>query len=252
MTSSGNWRVPEYDAVIVGSGINSLACGALLARGGWRVCVLERSETLGGAIQTSELTEPGYLHDVFSAWHQLWVGGSAHAELGAELEARGLEYLNTDLPTATAFPDGGAAFLLRDADGNAAELGPEWREVLDRFQPTADLALAARAVRRLGPAGLAAFAGELLQSSRDWLEQSFTSERAHGLLAPWVLHAGLGPDEASSGFMTKVIAVAIQLGGMPVPKGGGARLADALVRLIEDNGGVCRTETEVTSVLVRD
>src|SRR5262249_53111362 len=137
------------------------------------------SETLGGAIQTTELTEPGYLHDVFSAWHPLWVGGAAHAELAAELEARGLEYLNTDLPTATAFPDGGAGFLLRDADGNAAELGPEWREILDRFQPTADLAfgllgtelwsagglaLAARAVRRLGPSGLAAFAGDLLRS----------------------------------------------------------------------------------------
>jgi phytoene dehydrogenase-like protein len=38
---------------------------------------------------------------------------------------------------------------------------------------------------------------------------------------------------------------------MPIPKGGGARLADALVRVIEDNGGVCRTGSEVASVLVR-
>ena len=82
-------------------------------------------------------------------------------------------------------------------------------------------------------------------SSRDWLQDTFASERAHGLLAPWVLHTGLGPDAASSGFMTQVIAVAIQEGGMPVPKGGGARLADALVRLIEDNGGTCRTSAEV-------
>ena len=255
-----------YDAVIVGSGINSLACGALLARGGWRVCVLERSETLGGAIQTSELTEPGYLHDVFSAWHPLWVGGAAHAELGAELEARGLAYLNTDLPTATAFPDGGATFLLRDPDANATELGPEWRAVLDRFSPTADLAfgllgtelwsaggvaLAARAVRRLGPTGLTALAGELLQSSRDWLEQSFASERAHGVLAPWVLHAGLGPDEASSGFMTQVIAVAVQEGGMPVPRGGSAKLPEALVQLIRDHGGSCETGCDVEAVVVR-
>ena len=39
---------------------------------------------------------------------------------------------------------------------------------------------------------------------------------------------------------------------MPVPKGGGARLADALVRLIEDNGGVCRTRPRSTSIVVRD
>ena len=160
----------EYDAVIVGSGINSLACAALLARADWRVCVLERNDWFGGAIKTEELTEQGFLHDVFSAWHPLWVGGAAHAELGDELAARGLEYLNTDLPTATAFPDGGAAFLLRTAEGNEQELGPEWPGVLERFFPNADLAfgvlgtelwspagfgLGAKAVRRLGRAGAA-------------------------------------------------------------------------------------------------
>ncbi len=256
----------EYDAVIVGSGVNSLACGALLARGGWRVCVLERNDWLGGAIHTAEITEPGFVHDVFSAWHPLWVGGAAHAELGGELAARGLEYLNTELPTATAFPGGDAAFLLRDADGNARELGPEWPGVLERFFPNADLAFGilgtelwsasglgfgSKALRRLGRTGVAAFTGELLQTSRDWLETTFASERAHGLLAPWVLHTGLGPDAATSGFMTQVIAVAVQEGGMPIPRGGGAKLADALVRLICDRGGVCETGRDVERVLVR-
>ena len=256
----------DYDAVIVGSGINSLACGALLARAGWRVCVLERNDWLGGAIQTAELTEPGFHHDVFSAWHPLWVGGAAHAELGDELAARGLEYLNTEHPTATAFPDGEAAFLLRDAEGNARELGAEWPGVLERFFPNADLAFGvlgtelwssaglafgAKAVRRLGRAGAAAFTAELVQSSRDWLETTFASERAHGVLAPWVLHTGLGPDAATSGFMTQVIAVAVQEGGMPIPRGGGARLADALVRLIRDHGGVCETGVDVERVLVQ-
>jgi phytoene dehydrogenase-like protein len=83
--------VADYDAVIVGSGVNSLACAALLARAGWSVCMLEREERLGGAIWTEELTEPGFVHDVLSAWHPLWVGGAAHAELGDELSVRGLE-----------------------------------------------------------------------------------------------------------------------------------------------------------------
>src|SRR5690242_8719400 len=162
----------DFDAVIVGSGVNSLACGALLARAGWRVCVLERNDWLGGAIRTAELTQPGFQHDVLSAWHPLWVGGAAHAQLGDDLAARGLEYLNTELPTATAFPGGEAAFLLRTAEGNAQELGPEWPGVLERFFPNADLAfgvlgtelwsasglaLGGKALRRLGRPGLAAF-----------------------------------------------------------------------------------------------
>jgi phytoene dehydrogenase-like protein len=258
--------VAEYDAVIVGSGINSLACGALLSRGGWRVCVLERNDWFGGAIKTEELTEPGFVHDVFSAWHPLWVGGPAHAQLGDELAARGLEYLNTDYPTATAYPDGESAFLLRTAEGNAQELGAEWPGVLERFFPNADLAFGvlgtelwssaglafgAKALRRFGRTGTAAFTGELLQTSRDWLETTFASERAHGVLAPWVLHTGLGPDAATSGFMTQVIAVAVQEGGMPIPRGGGAKLAEALVQLIRDNGGVCETEQDVERIVVR-
>jgi phytoene dehydrogenase-like protein len=259
--------VTDCDAVVVGSGINSLACAALLARAGWDVRVLERNDYLGGAIKTAEITEPGFLHDVFSAWHPLWVGGAAHAELGDELAGRGLEYLNTDHPTATVFPDGESAFLLRGAEDNARELGDEWHGVLDRFLPNADLAfgllgtelwstaglaLALKAYRRLGRHGLATFSAALAQSSRDWLSETFASERAHGLLAPWVLHTGLGPDAAASGFMTQVIAVAIQEGGMPVPRGGGARLVDALVRLIEDHGGSCETGRDVERVLVRD
>jgi phytoene dehydrogenase-like protein len=258
--------VAEYDAVIVGSGVNSLACAALLARADWRVCVLERNDWFGGAIKTEELTEPGFVHDVFSAWHPLWVAGAAHAELGDELAGRGLEYLNTELPTAAAFPDGGAAFLLRTAEGNAQELGPEWTAALERFLANAELAfgvlgtelwspaglaLAAKAVRRLGRAGAVAFLGEVLQSSRDWLEATFASEHAHGVLAPWVLHTGLGPDQAASGFMTQVIAVAVQEGGMPVPRGGSAKLANALVQLVRDHGGVCETDRDVERVLVR-
>jgi phytoene dehydrogenase-like protein len=264
-------RVADYDAVIVGSGINSLAAGALLARGGWRVAVLERNEYLGGAVRTAELTLPGYRHDVFSAWHPLWVGGAAHATLGPDLEQRGLEYLNTDLPTATVYPDGESAFLLRTTDENAQELdrfapgdGAAWRRTVDEFLPNADLSfgvlatelysragagLGLRAARRLGVRGAVEFVGELLVSARHWLEGTFESERAHGLLAPWVLHTGLGPDAAASGYMAKVIGIAVQEGGMPIPRGGGDRLVDALTGVITDNGGACLTGQDVERVL---
>ena len=255
----------EHDAVIVGSGINSLACAALLSRAGWDVCVLEREAELGGAIKTAELTEAGYLHDVFSAWHPLWVGGPAHAELGAELAARGLQYLNTEHPTATAFPDGSGAFLSTNAEANADEHGPAWARAMGEVGAQAELVfgvlgtelwsrggagLALTAYRRLGRRGLAAFGGEVVQSSRDWLTTTFESEQTHGLLAPWVLHTGLGPDTATSGFMNRVIAFAIEAGGMPIPRGGGARLVDALVRLIEDNGGTCQTGADIEHVVV--
>jgi phytoene dehydrogenase-like protein len=255
----------RYDAVAVGSGINALVAGALLARKGWSVCVLERNDWLGGAIRTAEITEPGFTHEVFASWHPLFTGSAAYAELKPELDARGVEYLNTELATATLFPDGAARFLTTSHEQNVAELGPGWEATVAGFMPNADLAfgvlttelwafdgvrLGQKALRRFGRRGLVEFAGTVLSSCRDWTAETFEDERAWGLFAPWVLHTGLGPDAAASGFMAQVIGVAIELGGMPAPRGGGVRLIDALAGIIRDAGGACETGREVERVVV--
>jgi phytoene dehydrogenase-like protein len=264
-----------FDAVFVGAGINSLAGAALLSRAGWSVCVLERSDALGGCIRTvPDLTAPGFTHEVLASWHPLFTGSPAYAELKDELDRRGLEYLNTELPTASTFPDGSSAVLTTSLDGNIAELdrhaagdGAAWQAMFNEFMANADLSfgvlgtelwspaglgLSRQALQRFGRRGLLAFAAGVLTTARDWLGDTFESEAAHGLLAPWVLHTGLGPDQAASGFMTKVIACALQLGGMPVPKGGGVKLVDALGAVVRDAGGEVRTSAEVERVLVSD
>src|SRR5262245_22544361 len=199
-----------FDAVFVGSGINSLAGAALLSTRGWTVCLLEREERLGGCLYTSDdLTLPGFTHEVLASWHPLWTGGGAYAELKDELDRRGLEYVNTDLPTGTAFPDGSAAFVWTSLEGNVAELdghapgdGAAYEAFFNGFMANADLAfgllgtelwsaaglgLGRTALRRLGRRGLLELAGTTLVSCRDWVTQTFRSDAAHGLLAPWVL-----------------------------------------------------------------
>jgi phytoene dehydrogenase-like protein len=265
--------VAGFDAVFVGAGVNSLTGAALLSRAGWSVCVLERNEVLGGAIRTSgDLTAPGFTHELMASWHPLFAGSAAYAELGDDLHRHGLEYLNTDLPTATLFPDGGAAFLTTSLDDNIAEFerhaagdGAAWQQQFEAFMASAEhsfgvlsaelwstqgLNLARKAYGTFGRRGLLAFAGSTLVSARDWAGATFASERAHGLLAPWVLHTGLGPEQALSGFMTQVIACAIQLGGMPVPRGGGVRLVEALAGIVREGGGELRTGADVERVLV--
>ena len=117
---------------------------------------------------------------------------------------------------------------------------------------SAGLGLGARAYRRFGREGLLEFTGEVLVSCRDWLTETFRSEATHGLLAPWVLHTGLGPDQASSGFMAQVIAVAIQLGGMPVPRGGGSELVAHTRRDRRGRGRAVRNGADVERVVVED
>jgi len=262
-----------FDAVFVGSGINSLVGAALLARDGWSVCVLERNDVAGGCIRTSsDLTLPGFTHEVLASWHPLFTGSAAYAELKDDLDLRGVEYVNTDLPTGAVFADGSAAFITDSLEGNVAEFdrlapgdGAAWERQFNAFMANADLSfgmlstelwsaaglsLGRKAFRRLGRRGLLEFTGNTLVSCRDWVSETFESEAARGVLAPWVLHTGLGPDQATSGFMTQVIGAALQLGGMPVPAGGGVRLVDALVGIVTDAGGEVRLETHVQRILV--
>ena len=207
-----------------------------------------------------------------SSWHPLFTGSAAYAELGDELHRRGLEYLNTDLPTGTAYPDGSAMFLQTSMEANVAEFdrwsagdGAAWQRQFEEFMANADLSfgvlgtelwspgglgLGQRMLRRLGRRGLLDFAGRALATCRDWTTVTFGSEQAHGLLAPWVLHTGLGPENAVSGFMTQVIACAVQLGGMPVPVGGGVRLVEALAGIVRDAGGELRTGAGVERITV--
>ena len=104
-----------FDAIFVGSGLNSLTGAALLAKAGWKVCVLERNSWFGGNIRTAEITEPGFMHDLYSAWHPLFTGSESFRILKNDLESRGLEYLNTEYPTGALFPDGSSAFLSTSA-----------------------------------------------------------------------------------------------------------------------------------------
>lgn len=44
--------VEQHDVVIVGSGLGGLACGTILAKEGYKVCILEKNKQIGGNLQT--------------------------------------------------------------------------------------------------------------------------------------------------------------------------------------------------------
>jgi len=101
--------------------------------------------------------------------------------------------------------------------------------------------------RKRGLKGTFEFFGQSLETCRSWLERDFSSELVRALIAPWVLHAGLGPDDAFSGLMAKLIMGTLSLAGMPVVKGGSYQIVEAFGSLIEGNGGSLITETDVES-----
>ncbi|MGH9293086.1 MAG: phytoene desaturase family protein [Acidimicrobiales bacterium] len=259
--------------MIVGSGINSLVCAALLGRNGMSVTVLEQAGELGGAVRTGEITLPGFRHDLYSAWHPLFVASNAYAELSSDLARHGLSYRCAEAVTATAFPDHSSRLLTRDRTANVAELDAEGgrdgasyqmdREDFDRFGAAAlgllgtevlgwgGARFALDSLRRHGRRQSAALLASLVESTRSWVGRAFNDPATGGLFAPWVLHTGLGPDSSGSGFMSRAIVGLLEGFGLPVPEGGASHLVDALVGLVGEQGGLCRTGAEVEAVLVR-
>src|SRR5579864_7590206 len=108
------------DYIIVGSGINALVAAAVLGRKGRKVLVLERNDRVGGCIRSEEITAPGFVHDVMATTFVLFLTSPAYAELGPELEKRGLAFAHTPTPTAVLLPDGRHAVLAMDRNANVA------------------------------------------------------------------------------------------------------------------------------------
>jgi len=262
------------DFIIVGSGINSLVCAALLARKGYKVRVLERNDRPGGCIRTEECTLPGFVHDLLSCWHPLFVTSPGYAALKPELEQHGLRYCNTDAPTAVLLPDG-RHFILRTArDKNIQAMnalcagdGDRYAAATAAFERQLDLTFAvlgadlhswrtARAFAthawRHGIGAVLEFARHGLQAARPWLEATFESDLLRACFAPWTLHAGVGPDNAGSAVMAQIIPWTLEAVGSPVVAGGGEGLVRALRRIIESHGGEMVLNSDATRITVRD
>jgi glycine/D-amino acid oxidase-like deaminating enzyme len=103
--------VTSYDAIIVGGGHNGLTCAAYLARGGLRVCVLERRHVLGGACVTEEVW-PGRRVSRAS-----YVVSMLQPKVVSELQlhAYGYEPVPLDPSYATFGADGRPIFFFNDA-----------------------------------------------------------------------------------------------------------------------------------------
>src|SRR5437588_651651 len=77
-----------------------------LARAGWRVVVLERAATIGGAIRTESVTLPGFQHDLFATNLSLFKNSRVYREHQPEFDAAGLRFITCHEAFASAYSGG--------------------------------------------------------------------------------------------------------------------------------------------------
>src|SRR5262245_39527585 len=113
----------SYDAVVVGAGPNGLAAAIRLAQEKLSVIVLEANDTIGGGTRSTELTLPGFTHDLCSAVHPLGIGSPFLRKL--PLERYGLHWLQPEFPLAHPLEGEVAATIQRSFKKTAESLGAD-------------------------------------------------------------------------------------------------------------------------------
>jgi phytoene dehydrogenase-like protein len=260
--------VSAHDAIVIGAGHNGLVAANLLADRGWDVLVLEAEPEPGGAVRSAELSEPGFVHDVFSAFYPFTVASPAFRAL--DLEAHGLRWRHGDLVVAHPSSDGACAVLSRRPEETMASLdafapgdGEAWRRLyalwervgahliealvtpMPPVRPGLKLAAALRS-------DLVRFARFMVLPLRRLADEEFRGAGGGRLLGGNASHADLSPEMPASGAFGWVLTCLGQEHGFPTPEGGAGQLTAALVRRLRARGGSLRCGARATGIEVRD
>src|SRR5437773_1123967 len=196
----------SYDAVVIGAGHNGLTCACYLAKAGLSVIVLERYATIGGMTISEEIAAPGHLSDVHASGYLLPKLAPSPDERG--LAEHGLELITPNPNWAQIFPDGRSFVIGRDVETTAASIASfsrrdadTWRTLYARFaaaKPTVVRAMYSRPERlaeELGAPHGADGYRFLMQTARNWVDETFESPEMRLFFASAGLHAGLAPDD---------------------------------------------------------
>jgi prolycopene isomerase len=246
--------VHDYDVIVVGAGYGGVTAGALLAKAGRKVLLVDKSNQAGGKAQT--IRRQGFAYEMWPVL-SLPADGSRFHELVAEL---GIE---DEAPLIVPEGDNAIELKYRGADG-------EWRSYVGPSKQAEDpLAIDnLESVFGVDPEGvekMMAMMGEIFAMS----EEDLDGHDETGML-PWMQRFGV-PDAviAYMGAILNLVFVA-PIDRIPVSEGvrtmrqlflgGGGRyhvggygkVAEEAARYIEEHGGTFLTGARVEEIVVED
>ncbi len=255
---------PEYDAIVIGSGMGGLAFASIMAKlRKWRVLVLERHFKLGGFTHT--FTRPG-------GWS--WdVGLHYVGEMGDGMMGRRLFDFITDGGVQwNALPDVYDVFVYPNLEVRACKGEANFRNALIETFPDErsnieqyfrDLRSAAGWMTRYfttmaTPAPLSWLVGAVnrltsglpLGVTQQYLERRFRDPRLRAVVTSQWGDYGVRP--SLSAFATHAVIASHYLDGAWYPAGGAGEIAKAAGAVIRAAGGELLPNHEVIRILLED
>lgn len=270
-----------YDVVIIGAGHNGLVCAAYLLKAGYSVLLLEKRPIPGGGATTEETMPeeaPGFKFNPCAINHLFIHLGPVVQEL--ELHKYGLEYLYCDPVVFCPHPDGKYFLAHRSVEKTCAEIArysdhdaqkyAEYVNFWQRFvhsvtpffnSPPKSLVdiTGNYDLKKLqdlfsilgGPNKTLDLLSTILSSPEDNINEYFDSEFLKAPLARLSAELSSPPSQKAMAFGAMMMVLRHNP-GMARPRGGTGALTEALVKLVQSEGGVILTDQHVEKVLIDD
>jgi phytoene dehydrogenase-like protein len=239
----------QVDAVVVGAGPNGLGAAITLAEAGVSVLLVDKSNEPGGALRSSELTLPGFVHDLGASVFPL---AALSPLICSEATTDfGLKFAHPAIPAAHPLDETSIA-LHRDLDETLTGLGRGagvYRRLLDPFlaAPEASLEIVLGSIFRwpTRPLHTSVLGARLLTPPR--ITAAFMrSEPAAALWAGIAAHGVVPLRQPVAGGFAVTLAAAAHLSGWPFAQGGAGSISRALLARFEAAGGKVELSTEVS------
>ena len=256
----------EWDAVVIGAGPNGLIAAAYLAKAGLKVALVERRYEIGGGLVTEELLFPGYYSNLHAIYHMMVDYMPVMTDFN--LDRHALIFVEPNAQTGMLFSDGTSLLLakmLEDAKDSiskvslkdAATFGKlmlRWRRLVREIVgpgtytppvPPMELTIAMQKTE---------IGQELLElterSPLDIITGTFENDRVRALVLYVTCMWGLDPRESGVGFFVPLLL------DRSMHKcycyGGSHKFAGALVREVNQAGGIVLDSAEVTNIITQN
>jgi phytoene dehydrogenase-like protein len=271
----------KFDAIIIGSGHNGLVTACYLAKAGFHVGVIEKRETIGGAVSTETMFQSdenpnGFRMDVGSSVHIMIHQTGILEEL--ELESYGLDYIEMDPMMSYPIPDGkGVIHFFKDIERTIESISRYAPEDAENYREFVEFwGRVNRGVLKtfLGPPTGGHMVSELLKgqfrngsmfkkgeqteglrkifsSYGKIVDDAFDSPYMKAALTWFAAQSGPTPDMPATGDFVGWQSMLHQSGAKH-PRGGSGMLTQAMASLIEDHGGKIITGKPVKSIEIEN
>jgi len=258
-----NRLAPEYDAIVIGSGMGGLTTAALLSEMGWRVCVLEQHYTAGG-----------YTHSYERNGYEWDVGLHYIGDVGAPTRTRKLfDFLSDGKLQWAPMDNEYDRFYVGDHVYSARAGKTGFRDNLVRQFPDEESAIDAymELLKQVGGALSMFGMGRVMKSWMrtmaapllKWKTPEVMFQKTYDVLSALTDNQDLiavicgqwgdmGVPPKQSPFMVHAMIARHYLYGGFYPVGGSWQIADSIIPKIQSGGGEVFTYAHVEEILVDD